>query len=134
MGRPCSGGRKGRATFHFMVSGAPGTGRTHHVDKSVRTLEKRDVIPTYPCHMDTRTAFAFDNTYARTLPQLAVPFRPATPRAPRLLFLNRAFAGELGVHLEGFDEQALAEVFSGSRVPEGAEPIAQAYAGHQFGH
>lgn len=84
--------------------------------------------------MDTRTAFAFDNTYARALPQLAVAFRPAAPRAPRLLFLNRALAAELGVHLDAFEEQALAELFSGSRVPEGAEPVAQAYAGHQFGH
>ena len=84
--------------------------------------------------MDRRTAFAFDNTYARELPHLSVPFRPATARAPRLLFLNRALAAELGVHLEAFEEEALAEVFSGSRVPEGAEPVAQAYAGHQFGH
>ena len=53
--------------------------------------------------------------------------------APRLLYLNRDLAAELGLDaaaLEGADGAAL---FAGNRLPEGAAPLAQAYAGHQFG-
>ncbi len=77
--------------------------------------------------------FAFDNTYARELPGSFVAWPPAPVPAPRLLFLNRALAAELGLDpgaLEGSDGAAL---FAGNRLPEGAQPIAQAYAGHQFG-
>jgi uncharacterized protein YdiU (UPF0061 family) len=77
--------------------------------------------------------FGFDNTYARELPGLYVPWKPAAVPAPRLLFLNDPLAAELGLDagaLRGADGAAL---FAGNRLPEGAEPIAQAYAGHQFG-
>jgi uncharacterized protein YdiU (UPF0061 family) len=77
--------------------------------------------------------FRFDNSYARELPGTHVPWKPAQVPAPRLLFLNEALAGDLGL-----DPQALAApegvaVLAGNAVPEGAEPIAQAYAGHQLG-
>lgn len=78
--------------------------------------------------------FAFDNSYARELAGLYVPCLPAPVPAPRLLFLNRELAGELGLDLAApSDAPALAALFAGNRLPEGAEPIAQAYAGHQFG-
>ncbi|MDD3530538.1 MAG: YdiU family protein [Gallionellaceae bacterium] len=77
--------------------------------------------------------FAFDNSYARTLPGFYEACRPAAVPAPELLFLNRGLAAELGLDLDGLDAPALAELFSGNVLPEGAEPIAQAYAGHQFG-
>jgi uncharacterized protein YdiU (UPF0061 family) len=80
----------------------------------------------------TAVRFAFDNSYARDLPEFAVPWPPAPVPEARLLFLNRDLAEELGLDLP--DEAAtLAGIFSGSTVPEGAAPIAQAYAGHQFG-
>ena len=84
--------------------------------------------------MDSRTAFVFDNTFARELKGLHVAWRPAAVRAPALLFLNQDLAQDLGLELEALDDDTLAAIFSGNRVPEGAEPIAQAYAGHQFGH
>ncbi|MDT8855357.1 YdiU family protein [Paracoccaceae bacterium Fryx2] len=83
--------------------------------------------------MDTapaRPAFRFDNSYARDLPGLYVESRPVRVPAPRLLRLNRALAEELGLDPDSLDAAA---VFSGNVVPEGAQPIAQAYAGHQFG-
>jgi len=52
---------------------------------------------------------------------------PTTARSPRPVILNHALAVSLGVPLE-------LEVFAGNAVPQGAEPIAQAYAGHQFGY
>ncbi|MBL8446651.1 MAG: YdiU family protein [Zoogloeaceae bacterium] len=76
---------------------------------------------------------AFDNTYARDLEGFHVPAQPAKVPAPSLLFFNHGLARELGLGLGGMDDQELAEMFSGNALPEGAEPIAQAYAGHQFG-
>jgi uncharacterized protein YdiU (UPF0061 family) len=78
-------------------------------------------------------AFAFDNTYARELPEHYVAWKPAAVPAPRLLFLNRELADELGLDAAALAGDEGAAVFSGNRVPEGAEPLAQAYAGHQFG-
>ena len=78
--------------------------------------------------------FAFDNSYARDLPGLYVAWQPATVPAPELLFLNRdagrtswAWTPPRWTGPEG------AALFAGNRVPEGAAPLAQAYAGHQFG-
>ncbi|MGQ3051565.1 MAG: protein adenylyltransferase SelO [Roseateles sp.] len=78
-------------------------------------------------------SFGFDNTYARELPGTYAPVKPATAPAPRLLFANLPLAQELGLPaavLQGADAAAL---FVGNLLPPDAEPIAQAYAGHQFG-
>ncbi|MDO9503071.1 YdiU family protein [Falsiroseomonas sp.] len=72
----------------------------------------------------------FDNSYAR-LPDHFFARQPAVPvAAPRLIRLNTALAEQLGI-----DPAALTvDVLAGNTVPDGAEPLAQAYAGHQFGH
>ncbi len=80
------------------------------------------------------TAFSFDNSYARELPGCYVAWPPAPVKAPRLLFLNRKLAEELRLDFAAHEESALAAIFSGNALPEGATPIAQAYAGHQFGN
>lgn len=59
---------------------------------------------------------------------------PTPVRAPRLRLLNRRLAAELGLDPDWLTGEAGAAVFSGNRLPEGARPLAQAYAGHQFGH
>ncbi len=76
--------------------------------------------------------FAFDNSYVRDLPGTYVRQDPAVPPAPRLLRLNRALAADLGLDPDAL-ERGAAGWFSGAVVPPGAEPVAQAYAGHQFG-
>jgi uncharacterized protein YdiU (UPF0061 family) len=73
----------------------------------------------------------FDNTYVRLPPEFHARQAPAPVRAPALIAVNRALADELGVTLS--DDAELAQVFGGNALPEGADPIAQAYAGHQFG-
>ena len=78
-------------------------------------------------------SFAFDNSFARELPGFYVKWQPEQVPGPRLLYLNHALAAELGLNLSQHDEAALAAMLSGNRLPEGADPIAQAYAGHQFG-
>jgi uncharacterized protein YdiU (UPF0061 family) len=73
---------------------------------------------------------AFDHSYARDLPGTYLRVVPDVAPAPRLLVLNRPLAQTLGLDLT--EEQA-ALWFSGATLPPGADPIAQAYAGHQFG-
>jgi uncharacterized protein YdiU (UPF0061 family) len=75
----------------------------------------------------------FDNSFARELPGFYVAQPPAVARSPRLLFFNRPLADELGLDLGGSDDATIAEIFAGNVVPDGAQPLAQAYAGHQFG-
>ncbi len=77
--------------------------------------------------------FAFDNSYARDLTGLYVSWKPAAVPAPRLLYLNDELAAELGLPAAALVAPELAAVFAGNQVPAGAEPLAQAYAGHQFG-
>ena len=73
---------------------------------------------------------AFDHSYARDLPGTYLRVAPDAAPAPRLLVLNRPLAAALGLELT--DDQAR-DWFSGAALPPGADPIAQAYAGHQFG-
>ena len=80
----------------------------------------------------SNSAIPFDNTYARELSGFYEPCQPATVREPVLLFFNHGLAEELGIEA-GRDDAALAAMFSGNTLPEGAQPIAQAYSGHQFG-
>jgi uncharacterized protein YdiU (UPF0061 family) len=83
--------------------------------------------------MTAATAFRFDNSYARDLKDFALPWRPAAVPAPKWLFFNRSLAEELGLDAAALEGDAGAALFAGNAMPEGAEPIAQAYAGHQFG-
>jgi uncharacterized protein YdiU (UPF0061 family) len=75
----------------------------------------------------------FDNTYARELEGAFAPWQPAQAPRPRELFFNDDLARELGGELASWPLEQREAVFSGNTVPEGAQPIAQAYAGHQFG-
>lgn len=78
--------------------------------------------------------FDFDNTFARELEGFHAPASAARVPAPKLLFFNTPLAETLGMQGNTKDATALAECFSGNALPEGCEPIAQVYAGHQFGH
>ena len=72
----------------------------------------------------------FDNTYLRELPGTYLRLNPAVAPAPRLLAWNAPLATELGLQISPQEAEAW---FSGAVVPPGAEPVALAYAGHQFG-
>jgi uncharacterized protein YdiU (UPF0061 family) len=76
----------------------------------------------------------FDNTYSRLPDVLFTPAEPAAVREPRVAILNHRLADELGLELGAVPPQATAAVFAGQTLPLGSRPIAQAYAGHQFGH
>lgn len=75
----------------------------------------------------------FENTYARLPEIFFAPARPAAVRAPRLSVLNHRLAEELGLDLGALAPESAAALFAGQELPVGSRPIAQAYAGHQFG-
>ncbi|MGL5823607.1 MAG: protein adenylyltransferase SelO, partial [Nocardioides sp.] len=75
----------------------------------------------------------FDNTYTRDLAGFYVPWQPAAVPNPELLFLNDSLAANLGLDPDYLRSAAGVAELAGNAVPEGAEPVAQAYAGHQFG-
>lgn len=75
-----------------------------------------------------------DNSYTR-LPNLLYTLLEPTPvRLPKLVRFNNVLAAELGLDSDALNSETGTEVLAGNRIPEGAEPLAQAYAGHQFGH
>jgi len=75
----------------------------------------------------------FDNTYARLPEVFFTPARPAPVRAARVAILNYPLADELGLDLRALPPATAAALFAGQELPAAARPIAQAYAGHQFG-
>ena len=79
-------------------------------------------------------SWRFDNSYARLPEALFTRIAPTAVRAPAIVLVNAALAAELGLADSELDSPEGAQFLSGNRVPPGAEPIAQAYAGHQFGH
>lgn len=81
----------------------------------------------------TQPQFNFDNSFVRTFEGFFVPCEAAPAISPKLLQLNHALAEELGLDPVALDSEAGSAIFSGNEVPGGAEPIAQVYAGHQFG-
>ncbi|WP_075220717.1 protein adenylyltransferase SelO [Acuticoccus yangtzensis] len=78
--------------------------------------------------------FAFDNSYARLPERLFARVSPSPAPAPQLLALNRRLAEELKLDLDRLTSREGVEILTGGRIAEGSEPIAMAYAGHQFGN
>jgi len=92
------------------------------------------VTPTASVADNNTVGWRFDNTYARLPDVLFTPAKPATARAPQVSILNHLLADELGLNLGVMSPEAVAAVvFAGQNLPAGSQPIAQAYAGHQFG-
>ena len=74
-----------------------------------------------------------DNFFARTLPELAVSWQAETVEKPLLLVLNDPLATELGLDAQWLRSPEGLRFLVGNVVPAGANPVAQGYAGHQFG-
>ncbi len=77
--------------------------------------------------------FPFDNSYARLPAPFYTRISPSPVSAPKLVALNEALVTGLGLDIAQLQSPAGVAVLSGSATPEGAEPLAQVYAGHQFG-
>jgi uncharacterized protein YdiU (UPF0061 family) len=90
---------------------------------------------TSPARPDSaRPGFNFDNSYSRLSETFFTRQEPVPVPAPRMAVFNRPLSDALGLNTEALAGSDGVAIFSGNRIPAGADPIAQAYAGHQFGH
>ncbi|WP_440914920.1 protein adenylyltransferase SelO [Candidatus Pelagibacter sp.] len=76
----------------------------------------------------------FDNSYSKLSKTFKEDIKPTPVHEPELVILNEKLAKELNLNFSGIDKKKLGEIFSGNSLPDGTNSIAQAYAGHQFGH
>ena len=75
-----------------------------------------------------------DNSYARLPKSFYSSINPTPVRSPNLIILNEPLAKSLGLDVQMLQSEKGVAVLAGNVIPEGAFPLAQAYAGHQFGH
>ncbi len=80
------------------------------------------------------TGWNLDNSYTRLPKSFFTSLNPTPVRSPKLIILNHPLAASLGLNVQGLQSNNGVAVFAGNQIPEGALPLAQAYAGHQFGH
>ena len=94
-----------------------------------------DASPTTPAPetLPESTSIVLEHEFADRLPELSVPWQAFRPEDPRLLVWNDALAEELGIDAGRFSEADRLRFLLGNALPEGSAPVAQAYAGHQFG-
>lgn len=85
-------------------------------------------------NINATAGWNFDNSYAR-LPKSFFSFLEPNPvQNPNLVFLNDSLATDMGLNADALKNEENIAVLAGNRIPEGALPLAQAYAGHQFGN
>ena len=76
----------------------------------------------------------FNNTYFKLSKSFKEDIKPVPVKNPELILLNKKLASSLNLDFSNTDNNFLAKIFSGNLLPDGCNTIAQAYAGHQFGH
>ena len=76
----------------------------------------------------------FDNSYSRLSDAFKEHIKPIAVKNPELVLMNEDLIEELNLDFSKIDKNELAALFTGNILPEGSNAIAQAYAGHQFGH
>ena len=76
----------------------------------------------------------FDNTYSKLSNTFKEDIKPTPVHDPELVILNEQLAADLNLDFSKIKDKDLSSIFSGNSLPDGSNTIAQAYAGHQFGH
>ena len=99
--------------------------RKSYLEKELNTLTNKLLL---------KESWNFDNSYIHLPEKLFTKQDPAPVKEPKLIALNNPLAKELGLNVKELESNEGIEVFAGNRIPTGADPIAQAYAGHQFGY
>ena len=84
-------------------------------------------------HID-KIGWQFDNTYSKLPGNMFSKLGPTPVKAPEVVVFNHSLSKEMGLDFSNTNNEDLALIFSGNLLPEGSDTIAQAYAGHQFGH
>ncbi len=87
--------------------------------------EKKEII---------EAGWNFDNSYARLPKSFFTRINPTPVESPKLIILNDPLAKSLGLNIKALQNSNGVDIFAGNNIPEESSPIAQAYAGHQFGH
>ena len=82
----------------------------------------------------SKIGWHFDNSYARLPEIMSTKLSPVPVNKPKLVVLNDLLSKEIGLNFSNISDENNALLFSGNLLPKGSESIAQAYAGHQFGH
>ena len=82
----------------------------------------------------SKIGWRFDNTYSKLPDTMLSKLSPIPVKAPQIIIINHSLSKQLGLDFSTTNEENLALMFSGNLLPEGSDAIAQAYAGHQFGH
>tara|TARA_B100001559_G_scaffold320997_1_gene335423 strand:- start:3227 stop:4690 length:1464 start_codon:yes stop_codon:yes gene_type:complete len=84
--------------------------------------------------LNKKIGWKFDNTYLNLPESMVSKLSPTPVKAPEVVLFNNALSKNLGLNFSNVNKKELASLFSGNQLPNGSETIAQAYAGHQFGH
>ncbi len=84
--------------------------------------------------MENNINWNFDNSYSRLSDAFKEHIKPVAVKNPELIIINESLAKELNLDLTKINKDKLSSLFTGNTLPEGSNTIAQAYAGHQFGH
>ncbi len=84
--------------------------------------------------MENNINWNFDNSYSRLSDAFKEHIKPVAVKYPELVIINESLAKELDLDLTKINKDKLSSLFTGNTLPEGSNTIAQAYAGHQFGH
>ena len=82
----------------------------------------------------SKIGWHFDNSYARLPEMMLSRLAPVPVQMPKLIILNHTLSKNLGLDFSTLTDEHIASIFAGNLLPQGSESIAQAYAGHQFGH
>ena len=82
----------------------------------------------------TSSGFNFDNTYIHLPKAFYTKLSPVPVPKPKMVIFNASLATDIGLDVSGRSSDAQAALFGGNNMPKGSEPLAQAYAGHQYGH
>ena len=113
------------ATFEYPLSPSPGKKPSLSIIAIPATLPTFSKMPAEP--------ISFQNTYAHLPERFYSKQKPAPVPAPQLIASNSALATELGIAPDWLTTPEALQIFSGNTIAPGSEPLAQAYAGHQFG-
>jgi serine/tyrosine/threonine adenylyltransferase len=82
----------------------------------------------------TDIGWKFDNSYTQLSQNIMSRTLPTKVKSPKIVIVNYELAKQLGLDFSSLNNEELAQLFTGNEIPKGSDPIAQAYAGHQFGH
>ena len=84
--------------------------------------------------LQKQIGWKFDNTYAKLPASFLTKTNPSPVKNPETVIFNNDLSKKIGLNFSKIDNEEIAQIFSGNKLPQGSEAISQAYAGHQFGH